>query len=352
LRRNWGLNNILSDHNDFNNTDKPKNRNDHRHHAIDAAVIGVTSRSLLQKISIAAAQPESYDFENLIKHVVAKSLPWQKFREDLKQAVNGIVVSHKADHGTVSRAGYAKGKGQTAGQLHNDTAYGLTGEKDEKGNTIVVRRKLFLSLKAKDIESIRDEDLKAELYKAVSGLKDGKEFQEALRHFQKTHKCYENIRRVRVLETLNVIPIKNAEGLVYKGYKGNANYRYDVWQTLNGKWIGEVVPVFDIHQPGWQSKVHAENPTAKKVLSLQQNDMVVYESPDQHYTIGRVVKFNLDGRIYFAPHSEANVDKRDRDKEDPFKYFVRTPSGLKNIHCRQVRVDVIGQIFDPGLRNR
>jgi hypothetical protein len=48
LRRKWGLNNILPDHN-FADPAKGKNRKDHRHHAIDAAVIGATSRSLLQK---------------------------------------------------------------------------------------------------------------------------------------------------------------------------------------------------------------------------------------------------------------------------------------------------------------
>jgi len=353
LRRNWGLNSILADHN-IANTNHLKNRSDHRHHAIDAAVVGVTSQSLLQKISSAAARPEGVDFENSIKRIVAASLPWQGFRDNLEQAINILVVSHKADHGTVSRAGYGKGEGQTAGQLHNETAYGLTGEKDEKGNTIVVRRKLFLSLKAKDIDSIRDEDLKAELYTAVAGLAEDKQFQEALLHFQKNHKRYKGIRRVRVTETLNVIPIRNAQGLIYKGYKGDANYRYDVWKTLDDKWIGEVISMFEIHQPGWKSKVHSENPTAKKVLSLHQNDMVAYDHPDDGYTIARVVKFDINKNIVFAPHFEADVDKRSRDKDDPFKYFTKTPNGLKKIHCRQVRIDPVGKVFDPGLilRNR
>jgi CRISPR-associated endonuclease Csn1 len=161
LRRNWGLNNILSDHN-LGGMAQEKNRKDHRHHAIDAAVIGVTTRSLLQKISHAAGNLDDVDFENLANKMIADNPPWKDFRDDLKKAVNDIVVSHKPDHGTVSRKGYTNGKGQTAGRLHNDTAYGITGETDAKGNTIVVRRKPFMSLEPKDIPAIRDKELQAE----------------------------------------------------------------------------------------------------------------------------------------------------------------------------------------------
>ncbi|MPZ41671.1 MAG: type II CRISPR RNA-guided endonuclease Cas9 [Rhizobiales bacterium] len=48
LRRKWGLNSLLSDHNQ-------KSRTDHRHHAVDAFAVGMTDRSLLQRIATAAA---------------------------------------------------------------------------------------------------------------------------------------------------------------------------------------------------------------------------------------------------------------------------------------------------------
>ena len=64
LRRNWGLNSLLPDSN-LGETAQAKNRKDHRHHAIDAAVVGVTTRSLLQKISNAASRYDGKDFEDL-----------------------------------------------------------------------------------------------------------------------------------------------------------------------------------------------------------------------------------------------------------------------------------------------
>lgn len=344
LRRNWGLNQLLPDHNHVN-VNQPKNRQDHRHHAIDAFVVGLTNRSLLQKVSTLSGQKEKEDVENFIKDSLSSIEPWAGFRQELAQALARIVVSHKQDHGTIPHFGDEKDKGKTAAKLHNDTAYGLTGETDDKGTPFVVRRKAFLSLEPKDIASIRDSDLQAELYSALSGL-EGKDYQLGLLDFARHHKRFKGIRRVRIVEKLNVIPIRDKNGKIYKAFKGDANYRYDVWQLLDGKWVVEIVTMFDAHQPGWKSKIHAEHPTAKKVLSLQQNDMVAYEHPDDGYTIARVVKFSQNGQIFFASHQESNVDQRNRDKDDPFKTFSKMPSGLKEIHCRQIRVDEIGKVFD------
>ncbi|AQS41335.1 MAG: CRISPR-associated protein Cas9 [Candidatus Tokpelaia hoelldobleri] len=348
LRRNWGLNDILADA-QITDTNKPKNRHDHRHHAIDAAVIGVTSRALLQRIVTAAAKMEQDDLENLVTKIVKDNQPWQGFSDDLAQAIAGIIVSHKPDHGTVSRASYAQGKGQTAGRFHEETAYGLTGQRDNRGKTIVVWRVPFLSLKEKDIINIRDDKLRSEVEIAVYG-KDGKDFEKALRDFQQKHLRYKGIRRVRITGTRNVLQIKDADGKAYKGYRGGTNYRYDVWLTLDGKWHSEVISTFGIHQPGWVSAFHAQNPTAKKVLSLQQNDMVAYEHPEDGYTIARVVEFYQDGKIAFSPHNEANVARRNKNKGDPFKYFVKMANPLKAIQCRQVRIDEIGQVYDAGFQ--
>ena len=350
LRRNWGLNSLLAAEGD-ESANHPKNRKDHRHHAIDAMVIGVTTRSLLKRIATAAGRFEGEDFENFVKKAVSEILPWENFRNDAKDVVDKIIISHKQDHGTISRAGYAQGKGKTAGQLHNETAYGLTGGTDEKGNKVVVTRENFLSLESKDIPTIRDPNLQAELYSATQGL-DKKEYQEALLRFARDHKRYKGIRHVRVLLPRNVIEIKDKNGKAYKGYMGNSNYRYDVWETLDGKWNSEVVSMFDAHQPKWSSQFHKNNPTARKVLSLQQNDMVAYNDPEKGHVIARIVKFGQNGQIFFAPHNEADVSARDSNKNDPFKLTVKTATGLKKMQFRQIRVDEMGRVFDPGAQDR
>ncbi|MEX0957299.1 MAG: type II CRISPR RNA-guided endonuclease Cas9 [Rhizobiaceae bacterium] len=350
LRRRWGLNNLLPDHN-YDDVTKEKNRKDHRHHAIDAAVVGVTTRSLLQKIATAAGRGEAVGDENALREI---DPPWPGFRDDLKAALDRIVVSHKPDHGTLPKPGMY---GQTAGQLHNDTAYGLTGEVDEKGNTIVVRRKPLTSLTPKDIPAIRDTDLQAALY-SVMGSLSGEELTQALLHFRHNpgqHRQFKGIRRVRMTEPLRVIPIRDREGRAYKGYKGDANYRYDVWELADGRWIAEVVTMFNAHQPTWTSNVLRQHHNPRKVLSLHQNDMVAYEHPVLGPTIGTVVKFGVNGQLTLVPHKEAgDLKRRDAMSNDidPFKYYAPTAGGLKKLKLRQVRVDEIGRVFDPGPQDR
>ncbi|MBE7734537.1 type II CRISPR RNA-guided endonuclease Cas9 [Devosia faecipullorum] len=337
LRRQWGLNSILADHNQ-------KNRNDHRHHAIDAAVVGVTTRSRLQRIATVAGSREALALEETIGKIEP---PWSGFRDDLKTAIDRIVVSHKPDHGTLPRPG---NMGQTAGQLHNDTAYGLTGQTDARGTPVVVRRKPFMSLTEKDIPAIRDMRLASALQGAIAGL-SGKDLATALDRFR-DRDDYKGIRHVRVTEVLNVIPVRDSEGRAYKAYKGDANYRYDVWELPNGKWVEEILSMFDAHQPGWRSKVHAENPAARRVLSLHQNDMVAYEHPQDGLVIGRVVKFTA-GKVSFAGNGHGGALKaRDADPNDSFKYFAKSAGAMKAAKIRQVRVDEIGQLFDPGPQDR
>jgi len=360
LRRKWGLNDLLPDHN-YTETVKKKNRNDHRHHVIDAAVIAVTNRSLLQRISMAAARNEARQLERIIEDI---PLPWAIFRDDLREAVRGITVSHKSDHRTVSSTNLPRGESQTAGQLHNDTAYGLTDERDGKGNSIVVRRKAITELKKeKDILAIRDAELRNRLWTATRDL-TGKAFEEAVLEFSRTDPVFKGIRRVRMVEPLAVIPIRDRAGKPYKGYKGDANYRYDVWQLEGGKWVVEVMSMFDAHRPGWESAIRKAHHNPKKVLSLKQNDMVRYDHSKLGEITARVIKFGANGRITFAVHNEGgDLKRRDEmpneldpgnakypDMFDLFKYHSPTAGGLKKLNIRQVRVDELGRVFDPGPR--
>jgi CRISPR-associated endonuclease Csn1 len=263
-------------------------------------------------------------------------------------------VSHRPDHGTISKAGAAKGKDQTAGRLHNETAYGITGEKDAKGNTLVVHRVPLNSLKKpSDIDDVRDPVLRKELQNFTQGL-EGKVFEEKLHSFPKLgHLSYRNIRRLRVIEPLDVIPIRDKEGRIYKGYKGDSNYRYDVWELKDGKWTPEVVSMFSVHQPGWSSKVRAENPAARKVLSLHQGDIIAIEPSEGDRKLLRVVKYAQSGAITFAPPNEGgNLKARDTAADDPFKYVYLSASSLKANKARQVRVDELGRVADPGFPAR
>lgn len=352
VRRKLGLNELLPDHNYAGNVEQEKNRLDHRHHAIDAFVIGIVDRSMLQKIARASGLEGEAGRERIIIPD-----PWEGFRDELRAVVNAITVSHRVDHGTVSKAGLRNGHDQTAGRLHNDTAYGFTGGTDTKGNTIVVRRVPLTALKAEQLAAdspfgVREPVLRA----ALRAFTAGKDFAKALNDFPKLGPLpFRRVRHVRVIEPLSVIPVRDKSGRAYKGYKGDSNYRYDVWELPDGRWQAEVVSMFDAHQPGWLSAVRSGCPTAKKVLCLQQNDLVAIERDGGERELMRVVKFGQNGQITLAAPQEAGDLKR-RDAApndvDPFKYSSPTAGGLKKLRTRQVRIDEIGRVDDPGFPAR
>jgi CRISPR-associated endonuclease Csn1 len=351
VRRKLGLNDLLPDHNFSGGGDQKKNRLDHRHHAIDAIVIAIVDRPMLQAVARASAEA---GFEG--QERIAIPEPWTNFRNEVRNVINAVVVSHRSDHGTASRRGSKKGPDATAGRLHNDTAYGLTREKDAKGNDIVVHRVPLAALKKiADIQGVRDPDLRAALLIWTKGL-DGKGFEARLRKFPELGpEPFRNIRRLRVVEPLSVIPIRDRNGRAYKGYKGDSNYRYDVWELKDGKWVPEIVSMFDAHQPGWTSAIRRDNPTARKVLSLHQDDVLAIQQNGNDRKLMRVVKFGQNGQITLAePHEAGDLKRRDTTPNDldPFKYVAPTAGGLKRVMARQVRIDELGRVFDPGPRGR
>lgn len=348
VRRKLGLNDLLPDHNVGGGADQPKNRLDHRHHAIDAVVVGIVDRSMLNAIARASGLEGAEGRERIVIPA-----PWDSFRDDLRKAVNGITVSHRTDHGTASKAGLPKGKDATAGRLHNDTAYGFTGETDARGNSIVVRRVPLTSFKKlTDLDRIRDPDLKAALYRHLDG-REGKDFDKAITDFPNlSWHPYGYVRRIRVVEPLTVIPIADRNGHIYKGYKGDSNYRYDVWELPNGKWTSEVVSMFDAHQPGWQSAIRTGNPTVRKILSLHKDDVLAIERDGGERELVRVVKFSGSSVVVAPPNEGGTLKARDADKSDPFKYSYTSPNTLKTWRARQVRIDEIGRVLDPGFPAR
>ncbi len=346
LRRLWGLDSILVGHNSEEPDNPVKNRHDHRHHIIDAITLGLLDRGILNRVSDEAARAEEAQSDRLLKDVPK---PWDSLRDEVRSLVDRITVSHRPDHRTSGGRGRIEGYNQTSGRLHNDTAYGIVAGPDERGAYEVVHRIPYTSLKKpENLENIRDAFLKAQLVEATQGL-DGKNFEHAMAQFAEEHPVFKGIRHVRVLETLTVIPIRNKRGKIYKAYAGGSNERFDVWQLPNGRWESEIVTLFDANQPNYLSKIRAEHHTAKKVMSLRQNDLLMWEDEGQ-LVIVRVIKFSINKTMQLAPHNEANVDARNRDKNDHFKYINTSASGLKNHKARQIRVDELGRVFDPGPR--
>ncbi|MDR3507158.1 MAG: type II CRISPR RNA-guided endonuclease Cas9 [Caulobacteraceae bacterium] len=326
LRARWGLN--------FSNV---KDRNNHRHHAIDAATIGLIDRGLLAELARRAGAREQEDLlEQITKDVpdppgfVAAG---RDFRQNVRERVAALIVSHKPEHG----------KG---GALHEDTAYGLVDpDLGEDGN--LVYRKAIDTLTANEIERVRDltlrERLIAVLDQAGGKKADAKRLTEALRAFGEA----ENIRRVRLLkqEAGVVVIADRRTGAPYKALIPGANHHMDIVEDSKGVWRGYAASVFDVNRKDFSPAWTTQSPGARLIMRLHKGDMVEVNDPDGIRRIKRVVRINpAGGRLYLAAHDEGGaLAKRHDDKEDPFRWDLAPVSQLKGRGCQLVRINEIGR---------
>jgi len=363
LRGKWGLSALLPDHNLADGEEVPrKNRNDHRHHALDAFVVANTTQGLLKRLA------DLNDDAERQRLVDAVPDPWDDFdREELRKQLARLTVSHKADHGTPGS------KGKTTGALHNDTAYGIVGP-GKNGNTIVVSRtplSRFTTPKDMDkgLEGIRDAALREaltaawETFKAAPPAASNSDDADSRRKPKNPAMAFAEmaatkgielggrkvkVRRVRMCEELGVVPIKDRKtGKAYKAYKPDGNAFNEVYELPNGKWVSVVIRRFDANQPDFNSADFRPHPAARKVMRLHIDDLVAVDDGGQRRVL-RVVKLSGQ-KITLADHFEAGALKsRDADKEDPFKYLEKSANVLKSMGLRKVGVDEIGRLTDPG----
>ncbi|WP_299154949.1 type II CRISPR RNA-guided endonuclease Cas9 [uncultured Tateyamaria sp.] len=346
LRRHWGLNGLTALTDSDAQTVKAKNRTDHRHHAIDAAVIAATDRGLIKRIADMAQRDEVNGAEEVARSVPP---PWEGFRDDIGAQVARIIVSHRADHGRIDPAARKSGRDSTSGQLHNDTAYGGIDDRS------VVSRKSLAAITASDLHKIRDPDLLRHLVRVTKGL-EGKAFEKAVQDFANAptlpvqgENPYNGIRRIRLVDALQDtarVSIADKNGRIYKYYKGGSNHCYEIWRMPDGKIKPWAISTFDAHQinAGHDSKPH---PAAKRIIRVFKRDLVAIEK-EGRTLICYVQKMHIANGLFLVPHTESHADTRNSDKSDPFKFIQMSAGPLVAAKIRRVHVDEMGRLRDPG----
>ncbi len=358
LRRGWGLEGILRVTSE-GVVVRGKQRDDHRHHAIDAFVVANTTQGLLQGFASASASRGGVA-EDRMAAVAGEVLPWEGFnRNQLRSCLDRVVVSYKPDHGSVVRG--------TTGQLHNETAYGLIEANEDGASKVVVRRMLSDVKRRSDLASVRDTALKAALIELWDGI-DAKSDTERTAIFAEKASVkgvevggkYQRVRRVRMCDKQRVILIgRDHAGNPYKGYLPGGNEFADVWRMRDGNWQMVVVPRFHANQsdfdieefrPRTSRGEHKGNPdpVAKRLMRIRIDDMGAL-GEGQDLRIVRVRKIsNSSNRplIYLDDHNEADAASRAAKKE--LKEEKYSAKQLKEAGFRIVKVDEIGQLNDPG----
>ncbi len=307
-RYNWGLNSLLSNNNS-------KNRNDHRHHAIDAIVIAMLDDKIIKKIL--------QDLNN----AKGFSLPYNNFRKDVDKLIQNIIVSHKKKYNKINNF-------NTGGSLHEETAYGIISEPNENNKKYKVQlRKNIEDFEEKHLKKIKDEHLKSIFTK--EWVKNGENgFLQLARD--------KNIRRIRlVLEKPNLIPIKDKNGKNYKGFISGNNWGMEIWEyplkikegnkdaKKTGKWEMKIITQFERAQNDFKlGETTKPHPGAKLVMRLHKNDCIKIKENETIKTM-KVQKIGTKG-IFLAEHYEANTRKRIEKGE--FKYlYIQSIKKLKTL---------------------
>lgn len=309
LRAKFGLNHVLG-------VDGLKNRNDHRHHAVDACVIAVTDQGLLQRFAQASASAREQQLNRLVENM---PLPWGtdkdgRYFDSVKRAIDGIWVSHKPDHGH-------------EGPMFDATIYSADGRSKSA---------------AKDRAVIPFE---ARLDQTSA----------ALRHQGKGD---------------TVKP--------YKGLLSNSNYCIEIFRTESPNWDAEVLRTFDAYQEVRKFKTveegirHLRHPslsTRKQplVMRLMIDDYIRAELDSQQLLL-QVLKISSTGSITFIKPNETNIGARYAEKlaaqkalknntqvnfdalSDDFFQKALSAASLKSAKARRVTISPIGELCDPGFR--
>ena len=312
-----------------------KNRDDHRHHAIDAVVVALTDRGLLKRTTDAAKRAEATG-ERLI---VKMEPPWENFIADIARRARNVVVSHKPDTGW-----------QAA--LHNDTNYGIIKGAQPGEDNVVVRRAL-IDLPAKDGTlsfNVRDDALKAKIQAAIAGMTDAPSRKAALASL--THSGGHVVRRVRTTERQDSTQtIKDRHtGHPYRTVKRDGNHRAELWRLPDGTFKLTVVSIFAAAQQAEALRLNRKvadqrpHPAAKLLMRLHKNDIVALDE-GAGQTLMRVVKMR-DGGVTLAPHNEAgDLKKRDASKDDAFKYTNLSATSVRERSARKVFVTPAGRVL-------
>jgi CRISPR-associated endonuclease Csn1 len=347
LRHSWGLNTILD-----TTGSGIKNRADHRHHTIDAAVVAVTKNGHLRKLAESKYSEIDSEFPQ----------PWPHFREELAEKVKHINVSHRPTK-------------KTSGKLHEATSYGLTTEVKrhfDDGKIMRLSDNAWLCRETFDYVYSRTP---AELFKAVADLDiipgDANNVWEAVekrlvksginikdKNAEIPEKVFAEtvfietqngkkipIKKIRVKVPMsNMIILTDQDGIPYRacpaGVK-NGNHHVEIFEQTDGngqtKRIAKIVSRIEATRRHSEHKAVVQQdhgPDAKFVCALAINDMVMMPTKNGDIDLYRVQKMEINGQVCYRHHTAATLD----DNSQRILQKAHLFTGQK------VNVDMLGRI--------
>ena len=318
IRHHWGLNSLLSDNDE-------KERNDHRHHAIDAVVTACIDRSFYQTLVRVARDIETSNSDLTMKDLHTDP-PWTTYRDDLKTLIDDLVISHQTSS-------------KVEGSLNEDFGAGFI-----EGLGTVYRKAVDPEL---NIKKVIDPEVKTILERHVE--KHGTQkiaFGGEHPVFHKDGKT--QIKRVRIVQSKtkrndlqrNKLGIKNSDGAVFKWHSyGNVHSVAISHDSEKDEFSAEYLTVAEAKRLSFSKVKTDENGTNVTKFILHKNDAVRINVGGET-KIYRVRKFEYTNRsINFI----GNLLAKPVSKGDDLKLTLNDKN-IRKHKLEKVALNVLGKI--------
>lgn len=319
LRGVWNLNEILSG-------DGRKSRDDHRHHAIDAAVLAVLNQGWIQRLSLAAETA----WQEKKRRYASVEPPWVGFKEGLKTVIDDMHISYRPEH-------------RVSGALHKDSNYALVGKNDKDGDVVRIRKPVH-RLSKDEVEKIVDEGVRVAVQAKLSLVGDLKKLEADPPYLENRNGPRVPIRNVRIELNRAVRPV--GRGYKSRFAEGGESHHVEVCEVPGKRtsvWRGEIVPMSEAMErivKGREVIDRGEGPGRRFLFSLCKGDTVELRNPAGVRTgIWVVRKIMANQQILLVPERDARLEK---EREQ----FAPTVSGLAKLNARKVTVDPLGRVLD------
>lgn len=339
--------------------DPKKNRDDHRHHAIDAITIALTEQGYLQRLSTYNAQRKEKQRQKLDSTEKFPE-PWDGFQNDAQKAVTQILVSHRKNNKTLTK----NKKGfSVRGQLHKENVFGkrkAPGHEEAFHHRIKItelqNNKHVNKVVDDTIRKLIENHLRDNLGIDVKNFKGYTIPKDAFFKDGKWQVYLPNkkgddipIKKVRIKETLGnaaqlksdlnqfVNPRNNHHVIIYKDNDGNLKQcAVQFWTVVERKKQGE--EIYQLPEDG-----------ESIVTTLEINDMFLLGLSDEMYAPIKNDKALLSQYLYrvqkisdmyynFRFHLASTLDKKEEE------IYVQSMSAWEKLNPIKVKIDILGNI--------